>query len=256
MCHAVMPQGSSRERSMMDWRRRAAAGFLVSILSVPAHSGLITIFGADQSATGSASPALRRLDGSLRDLARAAAARPAPSAASLRYLNPALHLRVAAPLVTPEVLVDVSTTADPAATQQLLEGLGMRNTARSANLIGGWLPVSALAQVAQLPGLNQVRASMPRTRAASGPVALQGDFVQGSAALRLQYPGLTGQGLTIGVVSDSFNCYAYYAAHGPSALGNGYNGYAPNSFTANQATDVASGALPAGVDVVEDAECN
>ena len=132
----------------------------------------------------------------------------------------------------------------------------MRNTARSSNLVGGWLPVAALAQVAQLPGLNQVRASMPRTRAASGAVALQGDFVQGTAALRTQYPSLTGQGLTIGVVSDSFNCYAYYAAHGPTAQGNGYNGYAPNSFTATQAGDIASGALPANVTVVEEAECS
>jgi hypothetical protein len=239
---------------MLDWGRRTAAGLLVCIASVsvaqvrqapsvPAQGGLIRIFGADPT-PGAASPALRRLDGSLRELMRAAGAG-----------NPALHLRVATPLVTPEVLVDVSTTADPVVTQQQLESLGMRNTARSSNLIGGWLPVAALAQVAQLPGVNQVRASMPRTRAASGPVALQGDFVQGSAALRTQYPSLTGQGLTIGVVSDSFNCYAYYAAHGPTARGNGYNGYATNSFTATQATDVASGALPSNVTVVEEAEC-
>jgi hypothetical protein len=251
---------------MLDWGRRAAAGLLVSVASVslaqvrhgpsvPAPGGLITIFGADQTQHGAASPMPRQLDGSLRELARAAAGQ-ALSAASLRNLNPAVHLRLAAPLLTPEVLVDVTTSADPAATQQLLESLGMRQSARSSNLIGGWLPVTQLAQVAQLPGANQVRASMPRTRAASGAVALQGDFVQGSAALRTQYPDLTGQGITIGVVSDSFDCYAYYATHGPSALGNGYNGYAVNSFTATQATDVASGALPANVNVVEDAECN
>ncbi len=186
---------------------------------------------------------------------RFAATRGALNTDSLRSLNPAMHLRVAAPSVLPEVLVDVSTAVDPAATEQRLASLGMRETARSSNLIGGWLPVSALAQVAQLPGINQIRASMPRTRASSGPVALQGDFVQGSAALRTQYPNLTGQGVTIGVLSDSFNCYAYYAAHGPTAQGNGYNGYATNSFTATQATDVASGALPSGVDIVEEADC-
>ena len=252
---------------MLDWGRRAAAGLLACVASVSVaqvrqapnlttRSALIRVFGVDQTPGSAADAALRRLDGSLRDLVRAAGTGGVLSAESLRNLNPAVHLRVATPLVIPEVLVDVSTTADPAATQLRLESLGMRNTARSSNLIGGWLPVTALAQVAQLPGLNQVRASMPRTRASSGPVALQGDFVQGSAALRTQYPSLTGQGLTIGVVSDSFNCYAYYAAHGPSAQGNGYNGYAVNSFTATQATDVASGALPATVDVVEEAECN
>ncbi len=249
---------------MRDWWRRAAAGLLTCMAgtsvaqvhhapSVSAPGAVIRIFGADRITNG-ATPALRRLDGSLRELVRAADT--GTLAASLRNLNPAIHLRIAAPLVVPEVLVDVSTTADPVATQQRLEDLGMRNTARSSNLVGGWLPVAALAQVAQLPGLNQVRASMPRTRAASGAVALQGDFVQGTAALRTQYPSLTGQGLTIGVVSDSFNCYAYYAAHGPTAQGNGYNGYAPNSFTATQAGDIASGALPANVTVVEEAECS
>jgi hypothetical protein len=242
---------------MLQWRRRAAAGVLTFVLYVPAHAAPITIFGAEQNATATAAdPALRRLDGALRGIARAAAGQSAPRADSLRYLNPAVHLRVAAPRVTPEVLVDVSTTADPAVTQRLLQSLGMRDSARSLNLIGGWLPVTALMQVARLPGLNQVRASMPRTRAASGAVALQGDFVQGTAALRTQYPSLTGQGLTIGVMSDSFDCYAYYAAHGLSPTGNGYNGYAINSFTATQATDVASGALPGNVNVVEDAECN
>ncbi|HEY6457583.1 MAG TPA: S8 family serine peptidase, partial [Steroidobacteraceae bacterium] len=126
--------------------------------------------------------------------------------------------------------------------------------ARAANLIGGWLPISALMQVAQLDGLNQVRASMPRTRA-TGPVALQGDFVQGSGALRTRYPTLTGKGVTVGILSDSFNCYNYYATNGPTKLGNGYNGYAPNSFAATLADDVASGALPAGVNVLEEANC-
>ncbi len=79
--------------------------------------------------------------------------------------------------------------------------------------------------------------------------------VQGSSALRTQYPTLTGTGLTIGVLSDSFNCYNYYAAHGPTVLGNGYNGYATNGFAATQANDVSSGALPSGVDIVEEADC-
>jgi subtilisin family serine protease len=112
-----------------------------------------------------------------------------------------------------------------------------------------------LAQVAQLAGVNQVRASMPRARAAAGPVALQGDFVQGSSALRTRYPTLTGKGLSVGILSDSFNCYSYYATNGPTKLGNGYNGYATNSFAATLADDVASGALPSGVDVVEEADC-
>jgi subtilisin family serine protease len=248
-----------------------AAGFLASCVAVvsPAqvrhaptrrlgNDARIAIFGADQlpaRALDTGAP-LRRLDGSLRGIARATAAAGRPlSAESLHVLNPAVHLRVAAPSITVEVLVDVVAGTDPAGTQQALQSLGMRDTARAANLIGGWLPITALAQVAQLTGINQVRASMPRTRAATGPVAVQGDFVQGSAALRTRYPTLTGKGVTVGLLSDSFNCYTYYAANGPSKFGNGYNGYAPNSFAATLSDDVASGALPSGVDVVEEANC-
>jgi Subtilase family len=254
---------------MLDrWRMKAR--FLVPIIALASvaavaqvrpfqsssagSGGLITVFGADQSAQTSAGAAqLQRLDGSLRGIARAGAGQ-ALTVAGLRNLNLAIHVRLAAPSTTPDVLVDVVAGADPASTQQALESLGMRDVARAKNLIGGWFPATALAQAAQLPGLNQVRASMPRTRA-TGPVALQGDFVQGSSALRAQYPSLTGQGVTVGVLSDSFNCYAYYASHGLSARGNGYNGYAPDGFTATEADDVASGALPANVNVVEEAAC-
>ena len=263
MRHAVMRK-AARGMAMHDWRRRMAAGILAAAVSVLAvaqvrhaqtevtrNPAALTVFGAEQSG---AAP-LRRLDGALRGIAGAGLPGSVPSAALLRTLNPALHVRVAAPSLTPEVLVDVIAGSDPAALQRALASLGMRNMARASNLLGGWLPVTALAQAAQLTNLNQIRASMPRTRAASGPVALQGDFVQGSSALRTQYPTLTGAGLTIGVLSDSFNCYSYYAAHGPSALGNGYNGYATNGFAATQSTDVSSGALPSGVDIVEDADC-
>jgi hypothetical protein len=245
---------------------RLAGGFVMIALSAlsvaqvrhvtPAatrSTDAISVFGALQSDVAD-TPALRRLDGSLRGIVAAVNAGNS-GAAWLHNLNPTLHVRVAVPATLPEVLIDVAAQSDPAALQRALESLGMRETARASNLVGGWLPVSSLAQAAQLPGVNQIRASMPRLRAATGPVALQGDFVQGSSAVRSQYPSLTGSGLTVGVLSDSFDCYSYYAANGPSANGNGYNGYATNGFTATQATDVSSGALPSGVDVVEEADC-
>ncbi len=245
---------------MRDWRGMAA-GFLVTALPVLAAAQVrlappLTVFGAQAAGRGApdaGAVSSRRLDGSLRAVAAAAAANGL-DAPLLRNLNPALHLRIAAPSTVPEVLVDVLAGSDPVGLQRSLGSLGMREVARASNLIGGWLPVTALQQAAQLADLRQIRASMPRTRAA-GPVALQGDFVQGSGALRSQYPGLSGAGLIIGVLSDSFNCYKYYAANGPSQLGNGYNGYATNGFAATQASDVSSGALPSGVDIVEEANC-
>jgi len=210
----------------------------------------LEVFGAARS---DADSTLHRLDGSLRELARRSAA--AADQTRLQVRNPALRLRRAAPLTVPEILID--TVADGDATQlaQRLRALGMRQVAVHANTVGGWLPVAALAELGEVPGLRLARASLPRRRA-TGPVALQGDFAQYSAALRAANPAVTGSGITVGVLSDSFDCHSYYAAHGPGAsTANGLYGYATNGFTATYADDEASGALPAGVQVVEEASC-
>src|ERR1700689_1174805 len=112
---------------MLDrWRRKArflvliltlasvAAGAQVRPLQTSAASsgGLITVFGAEQSPQTVADAAqLQRLDGSLRGIARAGASQ-ALTLAALRNLNPAIHVRLAAPSITPEVLVDVVAGAD------------------------------------------------------------------------------------------------------------------------------------------------
>ena len=48
---------------------------------------------------------------------------------------------------------------------------------------------------------------------------------------------LRGSGVTVGVLSDSFNCFAVYAAPGSGVPVSGNQGYAPNGFTADYATD-------------------
>jgi len=69
-----------------------------------------------------------------------------------------------------------------------------------------------------------MRAAMSRTRV--GAVTSQGDFVQQSAAVRTS-TSLTGAGITVGVLSDSFDCYAVYAKAGSGVPASGYAGYAP-----------------------------
>src|SRR5579859_7250524 len=107
--------------------------------------------------------------------------------------------------------------------------------------------------------MHFARAAMPRTR--SSIVATQGDFAQQSSAVRATYPGLTGSGVMVGVLSDSFNCMAAYEQSGSGVPASGYNGYAPWGFTATYADDQqpaagqpsSSSALPAGVNVLEEA---
>ena len=178
---------------------------------------------------------------------------------SLHALNPAARFRLSTPTTTPEVLVDVIAKGDPQALKAALANLGMRDIAVFSNDVGGWLPVSQLAPASALAEMHFARAAMPRTR--SSMVAIQGDFAQQSSAVRTAYPALTGSGVTVGVLSDSFNCFAQYA--GSSVPVSGYNGYAPFGFTATYATDetptsgdaASTAALPSGVNVLEEASC-
>jgi Subtilase family len=193
-----------------------------------------------------------RLDGALAEIAqRYAGISVDHPLADLRAINPAARFRLSAPLTMPEVLIDAVTTGDAPALKRALLDLGVRDVAMFSNDVGGWLPLDQIARAASLTQLRYARASMPRTRA--GPVATQGDFAQGSAAIRASYPSLTGAGITVGVLSDSFNCYQSYATDGIPA--SGFNGYASNGFTATYATDQMTGALPAGVSVLEEASC-
>jgi hypothetical protein len=64
---------------------------------------------------------------------------------------------------------------------------------------------------------------------------------------------LDGSGVTIGILSDSYNCYATYASNGVPA--SGAAGYASNGFTATASDDVASKDLPASVNILSEASC-
>ncbi|HEX9140306.1 MAG TPA: S8 family serine peptidase [Steroidobacteraceae bacterium] len=196
--------------------------------------------------------ATAKLDGALAEIAarypKISAAHPL---ASLHAINPALRFRLATPSVGPEVLVDAITTGDPQILKRALAGLGLRDIAVYANDVGGWLPVGQLAAAAQLAPLHHARAAIPLTRA--GGIATQGDYVQGSSTIRAQYPSLSGAGVKIGILSDSFNCYQAYADNGLNA--SGPNGYASNGFKATYSTDQSTGALPAGINVLEEAPC-
>jgi hypothetical protein len=182
-----------------------------------------------------------RLDSALANLAdHAAGLDPAKAVAQLHSLNPAARFRQNSAGATPEVLIDAATRGSAQQLKTALVSLGLEHASVFANAVGGWLPVTAIAAAAARPEVAYLHASLPHKHAA---VALQGDYVQHSYALRQSNPTLTGAGVTVGVLSDSFDCYAVYAEPGSGVPAAGLNGYASNGFTATAEDDEADGAL-------------
>src|ERR1700728_846465 len=222
-------------------------------LAAAAGSARLRAFGvrgaAQQQTAGSA-----KLDGALADLVRhTVLARPGHLLSDLHALSPAARFRQSASDASPLVLVDAMTTGDPQRLKSALTALGLQQPSVYANDIGGWLPLAQIEAAAQRSELQSLRAALPH--ASAGAVNSQGDYAQGSAALRTTYPTLTGSGVTVGVLSDSYDCYAVYAAPDSGVPVSGYAGYAFNGFTADAQSDVSTGDLPAGVDVLEEASC-
>jgi len=197
------------------------------------------------------SAASSKLSGVLADLVRhAALVRPDHALADLHALSPAARFARSSANGTPVVAIDAVTRGDPQALKSALLNLGLEHPAVFLNDVGGWLPVNQLETAAARGEVLSIRAAMPH-KGAAGAVATQGDYAQQSDVIRTDYPALTGKGVTVGVISDSFNCYAAYQATGSGVPASGAEGYAYNGFTADYASDVASGALPANVNVLE-----
>jgi hypothetical protein len=190
----------------------------------------------------------------LADLSRhASMARPDHLLADLHSLSPAARFAQMSAGGPAYVAIDATTRGDPQALEASLVALGLQKPAVYSNDVGGLLPISQIGAAAARAEVVSIRAAMPRAR--TGAVTSQGDFAQRSSVVRTNYPTLLGTGVTVGVLSDSFNCYAAYAAPGSGVPVSGNEGYAYNGFTADYATDVSTGDLPGSVNVLEEADC-
>ena len=199
-----------------------------------------------QSAAGA------KFDGALADLSQhAAKARPEHAIEDLQSLAPGVRFKQSAGDAAALVLIDAVTRGDPQALKSVLVGLGLQHASVYSNDVGGWLPVSQLDAATAATEVHSIRAAMSRTRI--GAVTSQGDFVQHSNLVRTAN-SLDGTGVTVGVLSDSFNCYTVYAANKVAA--SGAAGYANNGFTADYATDISTLDLPLTVKVLEEADPN
>ena len=170
---------------------------------------------------------------------------------SLRSINPAARFMLRATDATPMVLVDAVTRGNPQQLKSALLALGLQGASVYSNDVSGWLPVTQITAATQRAELHSIRAAMPRTR--SGAVTSQGDFAQRTDAVRSTFSTLDGTGITVGALSDSYNCYPVYAANNVPASGPA--GYANNGFNVTATQDVTSGDLPSGVSVVQEASC-
>jgi len=110
------------------------------------------------------------------------------------------------PLVTladNRVVVDAVASEDVNALKADLESLGMQHAVAFGRIVSGQLPVSAIPAAARLTGLRFARSAVAITNA--GAVTSQGDVAMRSDIARANL-GVNGAGVTVGVLSDSFNC--------------------------------------------------
>ena len=125
------------------------------------------------------------------------------------------------------VLIDVSSVADdPSRLEADLARLGFSETGAYGRMVSGWLPIN---QIGDLSGLADLEVANPvfAPRTNVGSVTSQGDQAMRSDIARSTY-GVNGSGVKVGVLSDSFNSLGGYA------------------------TDVSTGDLPAGVQIIQD----
>jgi Subtilase family/FG-GAP-like repeat len=106
-------------------------------------------------------------------------------------------------LVEDRVVVDAVASDDVNLLKSELEALGMQQAVAFGRIVSGQLPISSLTAAAGLASLRFAQPSAAVTNA--GLVTSQGDHAMRADVARSTF-GLTGSGVTVGVLSDSFNC--------------------------------------------------
>jgi len=207
----------------------SAADSVVPARQKPAARGAQLMAFGGRSSEQRGSPDAEKLDAALADLSRhLGRVRHEHALEDLHALSPAARFVQRSGTAGPLVAVDAVTRGDPARLKEALVALGLQHPAVFANDVGGWLPVNRIAAAAALGELVSIRASMPRARGVM--VTTQGDFAQRSDVARANYAGLTGAGVKVGILSDSFNCYGVYDQPGSGVPASGQQGYAPFGF--------------------------
>ena len=109
------------------------------------------------------------------------------------------------------MLVGLTAETDFSGFETSLTNLGMQivDSSQTYGLVDGWLPINELPAAAELP---QTRSGQPdyQTGRSTGAAINEADYST-FANVASQQTGLTGAGVTVGVLSDSFNNLGGYA---------------------------------------------
>lgn len=128
------------------------------------------------------------------------------------------------------VAIEAYADTDPASIRDTLLSFGFEEVASYGRGLTGWLPLASMDDLAAVEGLLFGRIAYGSATNV-GNTDSQGDAAQRSDLARTMF-GLDGTGVTVGVISDSYDVSA--SAAGSAAL------------------DVASNDLPVGVNVLDD----
>lgn len=124
------------------------------------------------------------------------------------------------------VTIEAIASTSGSALLRELQSIGLTGGAVFGNLVSGQLPLSSVSSAANLPALNFI--SVPRAIRRAGSVDNQADIAMDSISARATF-GVDGDGVVIGILSDSYNQLS------------------------GEAADIASGDLPSGgVTVLDD----
>jgi len=171
--------------------------------------------------------ALSKVDGNLLQLGQEYAAWQAQGGAAVmgafKPSNSRMPLRG-----LNNVVVDATAQGNVQDLDDDLRSLGCTIVAVHQRMVSASCPIAAINKMAPLKSLNFVRPALSTTNV--GAVTSQGDAAMRADIARTIY-AVDGSGIVIGALSDSYNCLGGAAA------------------------DVASGDLPAAINVLDDTVC-
>jgi hypothetical protein len=101
------------------------------------------------------------------------------------------------------VTVDIALAGDASAQRAAFESMGLTNVATYENHLSGRVPIASLATLSRNPSVVAMHPSLSKTRV--GLTTTQGDKAQRTDDVRKAF-GLSGAGVKVGVLSDSFDC--------------------------------------------------